>query len=210
MDVDSWTVVSRLLDEALELAPVDRARWIEDLAPEHEPIRRGCAACSWTEARRTATPFSTPSRKSIRQRNRLWMMQARTAPNRSRLGRIRCCASWEKAAWARSGWRSAPTGWSSGRWPSSSRGAAAPRSRADGAERPSPRDLNHPNIALCILWPTATGIIIRSIRAGAPIYDTPAESCPFAHSQLFLKWRAAVSHAHARLILHRDISPDVR
>jgi serine/threonine-protein kinase len=38
MDVDSWTILSRLLDEALDLAPADRAWWIDHLAPQYAAV----------------------------------------------------------------------------------------------------------------------------------------------------------------------------
>ena len=39
MDVRTWTTVSRLLDEALDLPPSARAAWLEALAAEHEGVK---------------------------------------------------------------------------------------------------------------------------------------------------------------------------
>lgn len=39
MDVRTWTTLSRLLDEALDLAPADRDTWLEGLAAEYEAFR---------------------------------------------------------------------------------------------------------------------------------------------------------------------------
>ncbi len=39
MDPDSWDVLNRLLDEALDLSPPDRPRWIDGLSAEYEPFK---------------------------------------------------------------------------------------------------------------------------------------------------------------------------
>ena len=39
MDVAAWATISRLLDEALDLAPADRDAWLERLGPEHGALK---------------------------------------------------------------------------------------------------------------------------------------------------------------------------
>jgi serine/threonine-protein kinase len=39
MDVESWTRLSRLLDEALDLPAADRERWLASLGPEHAELK---------------------------------------------------------------------------------------------------------------------------------------------------------------------------
>lgn len=39
MERHDWSIISRLLDEALELPPAERATWIERLPPEHAALR---------------------------------------------------------------------------------------------------------------------------------------------------------------------------
>jgi eukaryotic-like serine/threonine-protein kinase len=39
MDTSAWERLSRLLDEALDLSPGQRARWLATLAPEHEALK---------------------------------------------------------------------------------------------------------------------------------------------------------------------------
>ncbi len=39
MDASAWDRLSRLLDEALDLSPDGRARWLGALAPEDEPLK---------------------------------------------------------------------------------------------------------------------------------------------------------------------------
>ena len=39
MDPGAWEALNRLLDEALDLPPGDRARWLDALAPEWDPIK---------------------------------------------------------------------------------------------------------------------------------------------------------------------------
>ena len=44
MNAESWTELNRLLDEALDLPPADRERWLASLGPEHERLKaRLCA-----------------------------------------------------------------------------------------------------------------------------------------------------------------------
>jgi eukaryotic-like serine/threonine-protein kinase len=37
--VENWTILNRLLDEALELSPAERGGWVDRLGPEHDPVR---------------------------------------------------------------------------------------------------------------------------------------------------------------------------
>ena len=39
MNAQSWTQLNGLLDEALDLPPADRERWLASLGPEHEPLK---------------------------------------------------------------------------------------------------------------------------------------------------------------------------
>jgi serine/threonine protein kinase len=39
VNFERWATLSRLLDEALDLGPVERRRWLEQLGPEHETLR---------------------------------------------------------------------------------------------------------------------------------------------------------------------------
>src|SRR5262245_34653071 len=39
MNGKSWTRLNRLLDEALDLPPADRERWLASLAPEHDTLK---------------------------------------------------------------------------------------------------------------------------------------------------------------------------
>ena len=44
MDVNVWTRLNRLLDEALDLPPEERARWLSSLGPEHEAVKPSLVA----------------------------------------------------------------------------------------------------------------------------------------------------------------------
>jgi eukaryotic-like serine/threonine-protein kinase len=39
MNVDAWTTVSRLLDEALDLPPAERAQWVDALSGEYDSLK---------------------------------------------------------------------------------------------------------------------------------------------------------------------------
>jgi hypothetical protein len=39
IDAASWATLSRLLDEALDQRPAERAAWLESLGPEHEGLK---------------------------------------------------------------------------------------------------------------------------------------------------------------------------
>ena len=52
-----WPILSRLLDEALEMPPEARERWLEALPPADRPIRRSCGPCCGTSPRSETGDF---------------------------------------------------------------------------------------------------------------------------------------------------------
>jgi hypothetical protein len=111
MDPDTWAVLSSLLDEALDLPPLERARWVEDLSAEHQALKPrlrdllahaqdpGAGSFLSTLPKLDTVPIDTTS-------------GGRTSSGRvgDDVGPYRLVRHWPKGGWAPSGWPSVPTG----------------------------------------------------------------------------------------------------
>ena len=66
MNVESWTQLNRLLDEALDLPLVDRERWLASLGPENEPLKvRLCALLTQAPSVQASSFLATPNFGSL-------------------------------------------------------------------------------------------------------------------------------------------------
>jgi serine/threonine-protein kinase len=212
MGDDSWPVLSRLLDEALELVPAERARWMGGLAPEHHGLLprlgRLLAEADSIEAFLDTIPKVDET--------------AMTGPDDGGVDAGPCSAGpylvERKLAEGGMGsvWlarrsdgmvkRPVALKLPRGTWP-----------RAGLAERMvRERDilaaLNHPNIArLYDAGLTSAGqpYLALEFVPGRRIdeYADAERLSVRARLQLFLQVARAVAHAHARLIVHRDLKP---
>jgi len=107
--------MSRLLDEALELDLEGRRRWLEALSPDCqdlEPALRHALLAPSDSAADSNDSAALPSLRSVGGEPDF----KSGFEAGERVGPYRLIRRWVQAAWPRCGWRSAPTGPSSGRW----------------------------------------------------------------------------------------------
>ena len=122
MNAQSWTQLNRLLDEALDLPPADRERWLASLGPEHEPLKaRLFALLAQASSVQVSSFLAPPNLGSLAlsefpdDATSPGSVLMRTSPAQSS-ARTVCCAASARAAWARSGSLNARTDCSSVRW----------------------------------------------------------------------------------------------
>ena len=66
MNAESWTQLNRLLDEALDLPPADRERWLARLGPENEPLKaRLCALLAQASSVQASSFLAPPNLGSL-------------------------------------------------------------------------------------------------------------------------------------------------
>ncbi len=213
MDVRTWTTLSRLLDDALDLAPADRAAWLEGLADEHERFKPRLRAMLERASSLGEDPF-------LATLPRFEPSDAGGEPDDGpapgvTVGPFRLT-------------RQLATG---------GQGAVWLAERADGlvrrpvavklphglAVRPGLRDrmarereilatLTHPNIArLYDAGVTQDGAPFLALEyvEGTPIdrYCADHHLDVRARVRLFLQVVGAVAYAHGQLVIHRDLKP---
>jgi serine/threonine-protein kinase len=221
MGVESWTQLNRLLDEALDLPPADRERWLASLGPEHESLKtRLCALLAHAPSVQASSFLAAPSMGSL---------TLGESPSDAFLARFDTDADQPGAIVGpyrllRSiGAGGMGTVWLAeradglfqrhvalklprGAWP-----------RADLVERMArERDilaaLTHANIArLYDAGITAGGRPYLALEhvEGRMIdaYGAGERLDAYARVRLFLQVVEAVAYAHARLVVHRDLKP---
>ena len=215
MHVDSWPTLSRLLDEALELRPADRARWIDRLAPEYDAVlprlRRLLGEAESVEA---AAFLETIPKVDGTGQSRLddaedgGPLPGSVGPYQilRKLGEGGMGAVWLAQRSDGMLKRSIALKLPRGAWPRA--GLAERMAR----ERDILATLNHPNIARLFdagLTSTGQPYLALEFVPGRRVDEyANAQRLPVrARLQLFLQVARAVAHAHAWLIVHRDLKP---
>src|SRR5262245_22319683 len=221
MNAESWTRLNRLLDEALDLPPADRERWLASLGPEHHAVKTRLSALLAHASSVQASSFlaaphmgpTTPDPSSSDQ------CATPSAPDEDRPGAIigpyrllrSIGAGGMGAVWLAERadglfQRQVALKLPRAAWP-----------RADLVERMArERDilaaLTHANIArLYDAGLTAGGRPYLALEyvEGRTIdaYCASERHDVRARLRLFLQVIDAVAYAHARLVVHRDIKP---
>ena len=201
MDRDRWRVLQPLLDEALDLAPESRARWLDDLRTTSPDVAAELSTLLETEAALDRGGFlERPSNASL--------------------------AGLELGGWTldrpigRGGMGSV---WLARRSDGRFEGTAAvkllnlalvsetgqARFRREGSALAR---LAHPGIARLLdagVSPSAQPYLVLEHVDGAPIdvYVAQRHLTIESRVRLFLQVLDAVAHAHASLIVHRDLKP---
>ena len=209
MDVNVWTRLNRLLDEALDLPPEERASWLSSLGPEHEAVKPSLVALlahapALADARfldtlprvdlDTGTVEDTPATpigpyRLLREIGRGGMGTVWLAERND--GTIRRPVAL-KLPW--------------GAWP---RAALAGRMLR---ERDILAALTHPNIARIYdagVTPEGRPYLALEYVEGQPIdaYCDAQHLDVHARLRVFLQVARALAYAHAQLVIHRDLKP---
>ena len=216
MDPAAWETLNRLLDEALELAPGDRERWLQALPSEHEPYRARLKALLARAEPGTkgglleTLPklFDGPRVETDETDEARGQAGQSIGPYRLTrlLGEGGMASVW--LAERRDGTLQRPVALKlpHGRW-----------KRPDLAERVAREreilaSLSHPHIARLydagvnddgqpyLALEYVEGVPIDA-HARARALDVPSRL------RLFLQVVEAIAHAHARLVIHRDVKP---
>jgi serine/threonine-protein kinase len=202
----AWAVLNRLLDEALDLPPHERSRWLERLEPEYHSLRprlsRLLAECDVEAGRGVDTipkfddatdeelrpavvgPYEVLSKIADGGMGSVWLAH-RTDVMVNRLVALKL---------PRGEWRSARL------------------AERLAAEREILAVLNHPDIArLYDAGVSASGQPYLALEyiAGQPI-DQYVQSRNMARDdrlRLIVRVARAVAYAHSRLVVHRDLKP---
>ena len=221
MNVESWTQLNRLLDEALDLPLVDRERWLARLGPESEPLKtRLCALLAQASSVQPSSFLAPPNFGALALSEFPEDGgQPRFGPDADQPGAIvgpyrllrSIGAGGMGAVWLAERadgllQRQVALKLPRGAWP-----------RADLVERMArERDilasLTHANIArLYEAGITAGGRPYLALEyvEGSTIdaYCTGKRLDASARVRLFLQVVEAVAYAHARLVVHRDLKP---
>jgi serine/threonine-protein kinase len=216
LDTQYWKRLDALLEEALALAPADRARWIEGLGPGQAPFRAQLEAMLARAATESTTFMGSPVSPVLFDR------AAGTLPGDAPgdapgdvVGPYRLIGPLGSGGMG-TVWRVEPvdsgavrrqvalklprTGWSPGL-------AGRLQRECDALSK-----LEHPNIARMYdagLTEAGRPWMSMQIIDGVPIDAYCAERRLDVRStlQLFLKVARAIAFAHARLVVHRDLKP---
>jgi eukaryotic-like serine/threonine-protein kinase len=216
LNADAWATLNRLLDSALDLPPAERARFVDGLPPEHESLKpRLRALLSHASIGATDAPLKTlpkidsrltdPSDDSseafqssgtsigpyrlLRRLARGGMGTVWLAARADGLVQRPVALKLPRGAWRRPG-----------------------LSERMAREREILASLNHAHIAsLYDAGLTADGQPYLALEyvEGRPIDEYARENRLDGRScvRLFLQVTDAVAHAHARLVVHRDLKP---
>jgi eukaryotic-like serine/threonine-protein kinase len=212
-----WAVLSRLLDQALDLPPCDRERWITRLPAEHDAIRPRLR-------RLLSEPESVEARAFLQTIPKVdaggtvgdtARAVADSVPAPEVVGPYRVLRMLAEggmgAVWLAEradGTVNRPVALKLPRGAWLGAGFAERMAR----EREILAALNHPNIARLYDAGIATSgqpYLALEYVAGRPIDEyVKARQLPIrVRLQLFLQVARAVAHAHTRLIVHRDLKP---
>jgi len=214
MDPGTWQRLNRLLDEALEVPPPDRERWIDDLSKELEALKPRLRALLAHLSGQT--PFGTLPKLDPGTRTE---SEAQTRTSLDRAGEtvgpynlLRLIAEGGMGAvWLAEradGILQRPVALKlpRGVW---SRPELLSRM---AREREILASLNHPHIARLYdagLASDGQPYLALEYVEGRPL-DVHARAAGLdirARLRLFLQVAQAVAHAHARLVVHRDLKP---
>jgi serine/threonine protein kinase len=203
-----WGELSRLLDEALDMAPELRAEWLEAQRAAHPRIIEDLEALLDREAAIDAEGFLDPSRAPMRPAPSTLAGQTLGAYVLERpIGEGGMGSVWLARR-------------SDGRFEGEaaikflSLAVAGPtgeaRFRREGSVLAR---LSHPNIARLLdagVSPTGLPYLVLEFISGKPIDEwCDAHTLSIdARVHLFQQVLAAVAHAHANFIVHRDLKPD--
>lgn len=215
MDVRTWTTLSRLLDEALDLAPADRDAWLAHLAADYEAFKPRLRAMldqlsAPAEADLLATlPRFVPAADDQAEDDEEGVRPgALVGP--FRLVR-RIAAGGQGTVWLAEradGLVNRPVAVKLPHGLAYRPGLAERMAR----EREILASLTHPNIArLYDAGVTSSGLPFLAMEyvEGTPIDRYSAERNLDVRSRvrLFLQVVRAVAYAHGRLVIHRDLKP---
>jgi hypothetical protein len=118
IDAEKWSQLNRLLDEALDRPPAERAAWLDALAPQFESLKpRLRELLLRADALEAGGPLQTIPKLGDDSLVEAEPASPQPVQAGERVGRYVLTASWDGAAWARCGWPSAPTGSSNARSP---------------------------------------------------------------------------------------------
>jgi serine/threonine-protein kinase len=215
LDIDpaDWAKLNRLLDEALDLSPEERGRWLESLPSEHAALKPRLltllarAAQEEAPALRTLPKLEVPSTEADRGET-----PGSAGESIGPYSLVRLLAEGGMGAvWLAErtdGLLSRPVALKLPRVAWSRPGAADRMAR----ERDILASLDHAHIAR--LYDAGLGSDGRPYLAleyveGRPIDEFAREERldRRARLRLFLQVAEAVAHAHARLVVHRDLKP---
>ena len=215
MDPAEWEQLNGLLDEALDLPEAERGRWLDGLGPEHEALKpRLRTLLAHAEQGETAKPLGTLPKLDIPETDASHgATSGRTGESIGPYRLIRLLAEGGMGSvWLAEradGMLSRPVALKlpRGVW-----------SRPDLAERTAREreilaSLQHPHIAR--LYDAGIGsdgqpYLALEYVEGHPLdeYAQQKRLDVRARLGLFLQVAEAVAHAHARLVVHRDLKPN--
>ncbi len=212
MDPDAWDVLNRLLDEALDLPPPDRVKWIDGLSAEHErfkPRLRDLLSRAQSESFLGTVPkFDSvtegelgASRASETAGSEIGIYRLLREIGKGGMGTVRL-------AERRDGMVNRPVALKLPR--GSFRGAGLGERMA--REREILASLDHPHIARLYdagLTPSGDPFLALEYVEGRAIDEYCKDHAldPKARLTLFLQVASAVAHAHGKLVVHRDLKP---
>jgi serine/threonine-protein kinase len=214
IDAASWTALSRALDEVLDLPPQARSAWLENLAPEYSMLKpqlldllvrtQSFQDSKWTlpSLDLTTTPADQGSSVSSEK--------AGDIVGSYRLVR-EIATGGMGTVWLAERSDGLMTRSVAMKLPRGSWGGGMLRERM-AREREILAGLNHPNIARLYdagLKSDGQPYLALEYVEGKPIDQHSNEQhldIP-ARLRLFLQVANAVAHAHARLVVHRDLKP---
>ncbi len=216
MDPVTWKALNRLLDEALDLPPEERGKWLEELSSEHEVLKprlRALLAHAETGAK---TPLGTLPKLDTRGlADTSGELEERVCRPGQDVGPYRL-----ERLLGEGGMGSV---WLAERTDGLVQRAVALKlphvlgSRPELAQRLAREreilaSLNHPHIARLYdagLTDEGQPYLALEYVEGIPIdvYAREHELDIHSRLRLFLQIAEAVAHAHAQLVVHRDIKP---
>ena len=220
MNAESWTELNRLLDEALDLPPADRERWLASLGPEHERLKtRLCALLAQASSVEASSFLAPQNLGSLALSEFPEDDQSRFGPDADQPGALigpyrllrSIGAGGMGAVWLAERadglfQRQVALKLPRGAWPRADLVERMARERAILAA------LTHANIArLYEAGITAGGRPYLALEyvQGSTIDAYCGGRRLDVHSRirLFLQVVEAVAYAHARLVVHRDLKP---
>jgi serine/threonine-protein kinase len=214
INADSWTALSRALDEVLDLPAGARTAWLENLAPEYAPLKpqlldllvraQTSGRATWTIPKLDLDNTGTPEDSSAANEEPGDIVGSYRLVRQLAIGGMGAVWLAQRSDGLMT--RSVALKLPRGSW----RGAMLAERMA--REREILASLNHPNIAQLYdagLKLDGQPYLALEYVEGHRIdqYCQEKQLDLKARLRLFLQVANAVAHAHARLVVHRDLKP---